>query len=1618
MKLRKLRRFLVICIISVTGIFALLFSFLNLPFSQRFATRQVNQVLAGAHVPVHIDAIRRILPNSLVIRGILITDFQGDTIIYAGELRTDCRLPALMRQKVILRDLELTHLCVNIIMNDSTRNYNIAEAFQSGGKTKASKPDSGKDSWLISIKKGALSFIKFLMTDSIGGIHIQQDVDELGLRNFTLDLADKEIRAKTLELDKACGKIVLAPQDSNQIDNGQSPWNFGLTNLSLNNIDFTYHQVSERLIMHLILGEGKIRANEMDFVNRVVDLKKISISKGSASIQSSKPSPDPDAFTHPVHEKSLWYFKGKEIDIEDVGLKFGSYNGSGTDSSETGLNVTDLEMKLSGFILDERHTGVKVNRLSFDLGNGFSMKKMKGELDSDTGRTKLDLEFETGNSQVNLKGLATQSVLDIISKHGEVKKANVAIRNTRLSLKDFDPFFVELKDNPHFMAMADTPCSIAGDLEVVHSLISLSGFFLSQDRNFLIALDGKVENPFSIAEGQGNLNIGISNIDTTWLKEILAGFGVENDIPDASGLAVECKVSNTFRSPDFDMYIRSNSGPVNVSGSLDFSTGSFSAQSSFEGINLGEVLKIAKLGSFYGSGKISGAGFSPEKLQADFSFMVDSLGFNGYTYTHTSIDGKLGHEEYSFQVLANDPFFKGDLNAFLIPSDSVMKVQVQGWLFAQMNELHLDQDTLAFKTGLEANLMKKRSSFEAEINASELVIITPNDSAEIQHLIAFFKTDSTNSILRASSDFFNMDVQVASTFNGMEPVEKGLREYLATFTDPKHLHSSTRVMEIPEFNAKGNLIFHPALRLFIQDTSLCFKNIDFSIVNKTADRKIKVGIMGSGLEYKVVKIGNLMTNITDSAGIIDVNLVADSSTVHSSPANRVLLTSHYSDWNGLTGLTVLDRQDDILYGLEIASLADSSQMAFYIPSGQLILNHHLWQTDTSKLLTVQLSDRIFLPALNMHTEGSSIQISTDQKDGIYNYRAALGNVALKLLIQEGLIPGKPAGSISGSLDYRVIGTTEKIVHSDLTFRDASWSGLNFDTVGVKGSFQIDSSGAYGIDMSVGLDSSEIVVQGDNIFGEKGTVTAGIHSIPIHIVQPFVKKHLSELSGHISGELKVSSIADDLDFIGHLEFVDAKVRINTLNTIFKIPKDDVRFTGRKVIFDKFTVLDSLDNKLLIDGFVDFNQDWLANLDLEISSSKLQVMNRSEKEDIPLYGHIFVDSRLTFKGPLSNPDVEGQILLTNGTEVFYRQMEDLSLSETERIVSFVNHSSQVTPSIEHPLTSSGMAINSSIETIVNIDPATKINFNLDKWAYNIDVMIEGGGRLNYQMLNNNQVALSGRYEISKGNADVRLIGWPNKSFRISEGGFIRWEGRVENPELSFEAVNRVRSSYTNPVDGKQRDVDFDVVLKLSQQLSDLDVSFFINTSDKYLMSIINTLSPEEVMKQAITILLFEIIDLPGISTTSNYMSQQVNQLLATQLNQLAKTTIQGVDISFGIDSYVAATQSGGEETKTSLSYEVRKSFLNNRAQIEFSGRMNDLTQQQGAADFSLNNLSFEYRLDSAASKYIKVYNEHSYEDVFTGEIAKTGVGFTYRKRYRSVGDIWRRKKKNKEKKNLSP
>jgi translocation and assembly module TamB len=671
MTLRKLRRISLIFLISVTGVLILLFAALNLRFSQRFATRKVNQILGISDVPIHIREISRILPNAVLVQGVLISGPDKDTLVYAEKIQADMRLLALTRRKVALDQLYLQGASVHLLMNEESLQYNIEEAFTTGTSAKAHEANKAKKIWNIAIQDGILSSFHVRMSDSISGIHIQQEIGRIAIKDFSLSLGEQEIRAHTLNIENTRGYVKLESQESASRNEAGKPWNFALVNLALSDIDFTYEQNQGELILQVVLGEGDIRAKKMDMLSKVLDIKSISIKETHARVLSSPRASDSAPASQSDQDVPSWFLQAHDVDLEDMDISMGNTLEQDKDPGGTGFHLAGLELKLKDFLFDQDRAGLRLNRLRFEMDNGFAVKDMRGEVDSDKGSTKLNLALETDLSKLALEGSSNQGISSLLSQPDEIQNANLALRRTSISLKDFYPFMQDGQVNPAISALADRPLVVSGDLEMKQSLLTVSEISLSQDRNFLLSLEGKVADPFVFSEASGELDLSVSKVDSTWMKAMLLKMGIGADIPSQSGLALEGHVSKSNSSSEFDLRLRSDLGDVTGNGFVDFGTDSFSVQALLENVLLGEALAMEDLGAFSGSVEISGQGFAAEDFQSDLSLQVDSLWFRDYMYTQARIEGRIQDGEYNFHIMANDPFFTGDLRASLVPGDSV-----------------------------------------------------------------------------------------------------------------------------------------------------------------------------------------------------------------------------------------------------------------------------------------------------------------------------------------------------------------------------------------------------------------------------------------------------------------------------------------------------------------------------------------------------------------------------------------------------------------------------------------------------------------------------------------------------------------------------------------------------------------------------------------------------------------------------------------------------------------------------------------------------------------------------------------------------------------------------------
>lgn len=1552
----------------LSGILLLLFAILNLPFTQRFATKKVNQILAHSDLPIQIDAIKQILPPSVKLEGVTINGINGDTIIRVGEFDANCRLISLMRKKVVIRDVVIDQAAVELLMNYSSRRLNIAETFQPAPKTKEEKTEKGKAKWMISIRHGDLSGIHFLMSDSISGLDIYQDISGVELKDFRISLMENEIVSQSINLLSTDGWLSLTPRRGAPKKKTGLPWNISLHDIDLNEIDFTFHKPADSLKLESKIGIAKIRANTMDLRSRIVDIQKLSLEECSTILHTR------NDLTADINTSS---YEGIDLDVKD-------------------------------FKLDSTQFGVKVKKMNVDLSNGFSLTKLKSEIHSEPQLSEFEMDIETGNSHINMKASLEKSLFEFIANPEEIQNATLDFKQLNLSPKDISFFVPDLQNLAYYSNLLTSPIDIKGRLDVDESQFILSGLTLSQGGNFLVTADGALGNPFRFSESAADLDVEISDIDHSWMERLLMESGISDSIPELAELKLQAKISDSLNSPNILLALTSNSGDVTLNASLDIQNENFDLDYSLDKLSLDKLLNIPMIGPISGRGHMTGQAFSPKDMKARFTMQFDTISFNDYDYKKVSLTGELLPGVYSLDLIAQDSAFKSDLDIILNLADSAIGINMEGQLFAKLNELNLYEDTLIVETGLKAALSIKKGSLESEFTANEISLSSPQKSALIRHISASFNSDSAMTFLQAESDFFNVDMQVLMPSDELDSLGVGYKNYFASFRDPTHMTSENRLSALSEISAEASISPHNAIEVFLKDTALQFANLDLSLEHRTEQKSLKVYINGSEIKYEMVEIQDLNALIIDSAGFINTHMAADRASLFSGPKHSWLLDSEFTNWNMLSSISINDSIDQNVYSIGLEGKIDSSKLVLWIPEQQFLLNRNLWELEASEILTIDLPTKVSTSSLKMQLDSSTISFSAGEENGTHIYNVDMKELRLSTLLRSDLFPGSPDGIITGMVNFSKITEGENIIETALWLKQFKYSGQKFDDIALDGTMNMGISDDYSIDLHASIDSSEVELSADKTHMGELNIKARYSDFPLKIIQPFTQDYVTELQGSISGNVFLSSQNNRDQFGGEVAFEDAGLKVNILNSAFRIPNQRLLLDERKLHFDKFTVLDTLNKKLQLDGTIDFGKNNQPRANLLVTSEKLQVMSRNEESTAPFSGNVFIDTRFTVKGPLTKPVIDGKINLARGTEIYYQLLEDLSITESQKIVRFVNHSAESDEIIMPNLNRQGTFTNSSIETIVKIDPSTLINFSLSKRAYDIDLNIRGGGSVKYNMLNKNQVSLMGRYEIREGEAELKLTGWPNKSFKIGEGGYVHWDGRMDNPEVKLEAANKVVSSYINPVDGKRREVDFRVILQISDHLSEMEVLFTISTPDQYLMSIINTMSPEEQTRQAISVLLFETVDLPGISSSSDYMTQQVNQILSSQLNQLTKSSIKGFDVSFGLDSYSDPTMGGGNETRTNLSYEVSKSLLKNRATIEFSGRLNDVNQQPGASDLSLNNLTFEYQLDSASTKYLKVYNEQSFDDVFEGEVMKTGVGISHRKKYKSLRDIWKRKK----------
>lgn len=1561
--LKKTVRILNYVLLSLLFLILLFVGVINLPFAHRIITNKANSIFLEKGLPVHIGTFSLLINGNISLGELEVKSKTGEKIVDAGKVRLEVKLVPLFSNRIVIKNVELNDIDLNLQTDKNTGELEILSLFPASTDTvkKDVKPTTP---WEIEINEAHLKNIKFVYNDSMNGILVEQSLNKADLIFDSFSILKKQIDINYLGIEKTKGRSIISMNnaDTTQTDSLPSQWKFSARKIELKDIAYQYDQPDSKLQTSISLKQANISVKTLNLAKSELAILNLQLTEPNISIKTSS-----NNSTTKVEEPSKtnsvsapWSLLCGLLKIENGKFLLNDVNADSKNNLTQWMPVEKFNTSIKDVKYTANGSGFNMNELSFDMNHQAILKSGQIVLVSDsTRKSKMLIELIAGVNMENQK---------LVSKNDEINFSS----------------------------------AFSGSLDS----LQIEKFKLSTSSGIDVDVKGYITQLLKMPDSHCKLQFVTKAITRTQTNELIALSGYKIDLPQFAPVSYSGVISNSLLKPDFDVKLQSTSGNVALTGNYDIKNQNGKIDATLLAVKPAELFGDTYPESITCSVTANGCLSKNNLITGNGAIEINSVKYRGVTSHNINADVSVNNNQCEFALQVDDTALACNLKGLFAWQHDSYSGSLAGDFNINQTNTNLLPGQLSVKGEIESAFKIAGVNVESSV---ELKKISLGNGADIANLDSISCNVNMNNKLvstQLKTDFLNADFQCESSFDELKHAIESIHFERAFSLDSTDFLNMKAVSTFPVFNLTADINYHPVLNFLVPDSNFNFKKTEIEIAKKAADSLAYANITIDNLKYHNytcygAKMQSKFEEDKLNAAISIDSADAESVLIGSSNFNLDILPTHI-----LGTLSIADRTGLPLYQLGAEAQKENGLLKFKSTDADWIINSNTWTMSPAEFLSRQISSDDI--NANMHLQHDSMKIELVGHTA-ESLKLDLKNVTLSSIIPPVLFTGLPDGLINANAIYKD-GDHQKL---DFNFNidQFKWKDVSINKIASNGKLVADTSGILDAEISATInDSSTIKVTSEpNNNPSVKIFKATFSDAPAKLLEPVISEYVNRLQGNASGAIAIKLENDKPTINGEIQLKKISMNIIKLKSWFSIPDDTLVISKNQLNFNHFTILDSMQNKMHLNGNINLENQENITCDLNVSSDNLKVMNTTVKDDPSFFGSIVINSGLEISGPITNPGIKGKVAMESGTNITYRQIQDLALKELQSTITFQKLNDSLAQNLRIARIKEISSV-PNIQTTIEINPKSIFNVEVSS-GLDIGVTVSGSGLLNYTMLPNNTMSLSGNYEIKNGTATVKFTGWPLKNFLITSGSSLQWNGKLDDPDLNLEATSRVKGSYINPIDNKNRNVDFIVSMKMLNQLSQLQIVFDVKSNDQYISSVFSSLSQDEIMKQAVNLLLFESVDLPDMQSSTSYMSAQINSFWESQLNSLSKTSLKKVDLSFGIDTRKQTSAEGVQEDKTSLSYEMERKFLKDRASVKVSGRINDDTKAGEQSASVIENFTFEYALDSLDRKYLKVYRNQDYEDILEGEVIKSGVGFIYRKSYNHFRDIWKRSKKEK-------
>ena len=1133
--------------------------------------------------------------------------------------------------------------------------------------------------------------------------------------------------------------------------------------------------------------------NRLSLKERILDVNTVQVNNGSFFLKENKDGSSNldfiiDYFDSPAPKtpkKRKFQFLFDRIILNNVHFKYKSLK---VDTVIKGVNFEDIDVTNLNGIFEKLNTNghilqANIKNLTLKEKSGFYLKNLSAFTTIDTNAIELQkLMLVTNKSRLTdyfqMKFGKFKDFNDYVNKVR--MKAN--FKNSHISSSDIAFFTPALKN-------MKLDLDIDGQITGLVNNLKAKKLSLKAGKATYIKGDFSMKGLPKWEETFMDMKIEMAGTNKRDLDEILTDITGKKvkSIPDIVNKFGNVNFNGSFTGfqSDFIAYgeFKTKLGRIKSDVNMKIDKKgipSYTGNVKTYDFNIGDLLNEKTLGKVTSELYVKGRGTEIKDLTEQLNGDINYIDFNGYRYRNVKINGTFEKKYFDGDLKINDKNiqldFDGGVN--LNPKLPVFnfKATIKN---ARLKTLKLVKDSLmvdaVFSTNFSGNNL---DNIQGDLSIQKIVLNNVKGTYNIDSVQLSASGIGIDRSLTVKSDILDASIKGQYDLNSIVSYYKAIAKTYVPSLDTEIIKYKTQIFDfrlrIKRFEPIAELI---APGLTIDDQALLVGNFDSRNNTATLNGAIKK------LTYK---------------GITANNIIIDENTT--STQLQAIITSDRVDLND----SLYIKNVNILSVLRRDSLALNVKLSNADDANQLDLNGLVeFAGDTTAKISILPSN------LKINSEDWTIQekvrINFNKgKTEITNFDLSNGK---QLLTIDGILSDDPkdlllvgfkdfnlktlnpfvktlgiklAGNVNGKTRLYDVMKSPRINDSlaidSLSFND-TYIGKLTDT----SSYDKVNNLANIYTQILRDDKETFKVTGNlNLEDKQIDLNIKLDDSKLTVLEPFVKKLVSNLKGNISADLTVKGPFEKPQINGELSFDKGQLTVNYLKTAYTL-NDGVEVDNSVIKINDLVLQDADGNEATANGTVDLNNIDNPNIQVNLEATNFMGLNTTAKDNSVYYGRAYATGTFSFKGPTNKMRIDIDAKTEKGT-VFNLPLNSSETISDKDFITFV--SKDTTQIVKKQTSFDGLTMNFKLR----VDPNSTANI------YTVLGKLSGKGNaeLELKITSVGDFEMKGDYIIESGIFDFTAQEVINKRFDIRQGGTIRWTGNPTAAQINLKAIYALRAS----------------------------------------------------------------------------------------------------------------------------------------------------------------------------------------------------------------------------------